>query len=180
VPNGCNPANSHQQTATSKLAACLKFVAFYPVKRAILTEKALTASNPGVDSTNDTSAWVLMEYQQVLDLKDLATTANTSTAGKYTGPPPTTVSGGTGRLVADYLKSNGMVVTYEKCQTAAGASGSTSVSVASCGTSTSIDYRSSVSQGRFVLQPEVKRGGQLFSTAALSFPVAPRNLFQAE
>ena len=72
------------------------FFAYYPVKRSVWVGGTSGASNPGADSSNDSSTWVLVEYRNY-----------------YAAPPtfdasghvaiPSISSGSDANLLADYL-----------------------------------------------------------------------------
>lgn len=77
-----------------------EFVAYYLIRRSSLTNLPLTDwGNPGPDPAND-DKFVLMRYGTCL-----------SSAPASTASLPTSVSGGEGRLVVDYVGTAGMNIT---------------------------------------------------------------------
>lgn len=85
-----------QCAASPSGSTCYTFYAYYPVQRSAITGSggATGANNPGADAANDASAWVLMEYRR-----------NYTTLTSLSSALASGISGGTGLMVLDYLRS---------------------------------------------------------------------------
>lgn len=90
------PRNPALTCAAATNDGCYRFFAYYPVLRSVWVGGTSGASNPGLDSANDASTWVLAEYRDYYYESNPATTA-TST---LTLPP---IADSDANLLSDYV-----------------------------------------------------------------------------
>lgn len=103
----CAAAASHCEIADR----CYAFYAFYPMKRDAYLAAVTGADDPGANSLNDSTAWVLMEYRGYYssaalntNLGFLASSApSTSIPIVPKAPTVPTATDNVGRLLMDYL-----------------------------------------------------------------------------
>lgn len=89
----CAGASSQSEIADR----CYAFYAFYPMKRDAYVAAVTGADDPGANSLNDATAWVLMEYRGYYS--DAALNTNSGFLNSTTAIP----TGNRGRMLMDYL-----------------------------------------------------------------------------
>lgn len=140
-------------------AACLQFVAFYPLLRSSVVANASGPDRPFADSGNS-NKWMLFEYRAYLATASLSDSS----------APPTEITGGKGRILADYLMPESLSINYFACRDQDGL-------LEDCSSLQSVPkYRASVQTGEMQIQASMKRNKE-FKTPALSFAINPRNLY---
>lgn len=159
--------------------ACLTFVAYYTVKRSLVTSASgLTYAGGSLpfDSTNP-DALMLFEYRKVLNVSEFGIGVlppvnheNTSSAGRLEDV--------TGRLVADYIDPNdGFVITPTYCKTGGGLY-SNNIACPDIGeTPLALSHENTMLSGSFTLSGLYKKGRQNHITPKLDFAFSPRNLY---
>jgi type II secretory pathway pseudopilin PulG len=153
-------------------AACLSFVAYYPVKRATVAKQD---NYKYLAEPQNEGAWMLFEYRKTLELTKL--TADTPLPiSSQTG-----LSGGQGRILADYLlPTTGFTLLNQVCRSRITTAEPASESAALCDDfKKSYDpfYLNTMSSGEFSLQAKVVKGRSTVTTPLMTFAVTPRNLY---
>lgn len=99
-------------TTAPNNAGCYRFFAYYPVNRASwlggTSSGTFRVNNPGADSLNDASAWVLAEYRSYY----YGSTAPPPFDLVYSTPSIPPVAGSDANLLADYLQPTTTAPTY--------------------------------------------------------------------
>jgi prepilin-type N-terminal cleavage/methylation domain-containing protein len=160
---------------TTAPKGCMTFVAYYPVKRSVVTSTS-GAVEGLVATANDSNIWVLFEYRQTLSGSQFSATATNALT-----TVPTTFSGTTlGSLLADYIPATtGFQITKVLCSRNSTTQGSTSlqqlVNCATSGMTINSRYSESVRTGQFTLSSSVTQRGKTITVPALTFAIAPRS-----
>lgn len=150
--------------------ACLYFMAYYALPRAVVTQHLSYLQDPQNDNT-----WVLFEYRRRLDLTHLD--ADTLIP---TGPDSGLIQT-TAEMVADYLvPEEGFLLSDTVCRKRLIISEAGDASSQVCADfSENYDpyYLKTLLSGRVKLLASVRRGRQSFQTPTFQFSLAPRNLY---
>ncbi len=99
-------------TTSPNNAGCYRFYAYYPVRRDSWVGGTSTGTfkvnNPGADSLNDASAWVLAEYRSYYYGSTIAPLFNLV----YSTPDIPSTTGSDANLLADYIQPTTTAPTY--------------------------------------------------------------------
>lgn len=150
----------------------VKFVMIYPLLRGWVVTRATGAENPGPDPANN-DKWLLYIYERNLPV------GNQRLPNGLPAAIPTTISGSSGNLLADYVQPGGFVVSYTDCL---GFDEEGLATRGACPSAPSVPLQAlhSAARVRFSLQGEIRQGGHNTQVPAspLRFEAAPRNLPQ--
>ncbi|MBO1438083.1 type II secretion system protein [Meiothermus sp. CFH 77666] len=148
----------------------VKFVMVYPLNRGWVVSRATGAENPGPDPANN-SKWLLYIYERNVPV------GSSRLPNGFPAIIPTTISEGSGNLLADYVQPGGFVVSYRNCL---GFDEGGLATLALCPTTPPTPLRAehSAVQVQFSLQGEIHQGSRDSRVPAnpLRFEAAPRNL----
>lgn len=145
---------------------CFFFVAYYPVLRSVVTQRASNTAHPGNNPYND-EAWVLYEYRQRLNAQRLP--SNEAVVTNY--------SGNSGNILADFIAADSFTVTFTRCRERSADGISNPRSVA-CDNNNAAVYSESVEAGSFSLQGRMQQRRGATQTPRYDFSITPRgNLF---
>ncbi|WP_019588094.1 PilW family protein [Deinococcus apachensis] len=103
IPPGTTPSTT---CAPGTNDYCYRFYAYYPVKRSVWVGATSGASNPGADTLNDASTWVLVEYRSYYYSGGPATLSYSTvvtTPSLLSAPPITATQAGDANLLSDYI-----------------------------------------------------------------------------
>lgn len=152
--------------------ACLFFVAYYPVNRATVVKQSNYSylSEPANDSS-----WMLFEYRKGLEISEL---------DADTPLPLSSLTGlkeVQGRILADYITAGtGFQITNPVCRTRITEADIPVENASVCEDFKKLYdpfYLKTMSSAQFTLQTKVTRGNRVIETPAVTFAVAPRNLY---
>jgi type II secretory pathway pseudopilin PulG len=149
------------------------FIMFYTINRGSLVSgtPAQDIENPGADEPNNNKELLYMYRTTITDLDYFANTP-------YPKTIPTTITSGTGRLLADYIKSGEFTIQYTRCL---GFDDENQVAIprgCPAAPEAPLGPEDSALQVEFRLQGEVVRTGKTtrIPQNPLVFQSAPRNL----
>jgi len=152
-----NAAEKQGKCSKANNKACLYFVAYYPIKRSIVTAKAAYGS--ALTDKNNQDSWVLFEYRKRLDINQLTEIQQ----------PPLEISGSSGKLLADFIApKSGFRLRKIFCKNPDG--------TRACKNNSEPDYRETISSGEFVLLAKYKRKAGSSKTPEMVFSIFARNL----
>ncbi len=148
----------------------VKFVMIYPLNRGWVVGQASGAENPGPDPANN-NKWLLYIYERNIPV------GSSRLPNDLPAIIPTTISGGSGNLLADYVQPGGFVVSYRNCL-AFDEGGLATLALCPTAPPTPLRAEHSAVQVQFSLQGEIRQGGRDSRVPAnpLRFEAAPRNL----
>lgn len=148
----------------------VKFVMIYPLLRGWVVTRATGAENPGPDPANN-DKWLLYIYERNLPV------GNQRLPNGLPAAIPTTISGSSGNLLADYVQPGGFVVEYPDCLDFDEGGLATRRACPSA-PSAPLQALHSAARVRFSLQGGIRQGGRNTQVPAspLQFEAAPRNL----
>ena len=196
------PLNRAQSNACALATPenCLVFVAYYPLIRSVVVLNATGAENPGPDPDN-LNARMIYEYRKVLSVGRLSSVVNT---GLKEGTPSsilTELTNSSGQMVADYIRFDSLNVRpilgieSRVCRNFRGLylktdgslaptdeNGLTDQTTLGCPLTVSTlninAYLASVTTGVFTIQAEANLRQGKVTIPVITFPIAPRNLYQ--
>jgi len=148
---------------------CYAFVAFYALNRGSVVSSATGAAQPEPSPTNN-DKWMIYSYLRYLDYTPY--TRGASSPLQLPNPLPTSFSGASGLLVADYIQPGSFIPQYPQCLDFDGNGLPQLVLCSAAGAG------SSAARASFTLQGQLAQGGRIYSIPAsgLSLQIAPRNL----
>jgi prepilin-type N-terminal cleavage/methylation domain-containing protein len=85
-----------------------RFFAYYAIPRGQYTKDAVSEANPGRDPLNEDSVWMLLEYRRDVPIMPAGTLCSS-----MPGNTNYTITGGIGRLLADYVTPDGTADLFD-------------------------------------------------------------------